>query len=197
MGKSFDISNSKEYLEHLLDPSFTELGKEPTSSRLAIVAAITCWHLHDWVWAEHKTRLRATLGFHSKEDFVGYLVANCPAFEAIQGIANGSKHFRSEQREAARAGRVAAHTSEAIAKEAATHRKHAQARDAWNPATQPTWLTDQVFSEKIQPALAQASASAIAKRIAVSRWYAGRIREGYRPHPRHWLALAALVGIER
>jgi len=95
----------------------------------------------------------------------------------------------------ARAGRVAGHTPEAIAKGAATHRKHAQARTAWNPAKQPTWLTEQVFSEKIQPALAQASASAIAKRIGVSRWYAGRIREGYRPHPRHWLALAQLVGI--
>jgi CRISPR-associated endonuclease Cas1 len=97
--------------------------------------------------------------------------------------------------EAARAGRVAGHTPEALAKEAATHRKHGQARAAWNPAKQPPWLTEQVFSEKIQPALANASATAIAKRIGVSRWYAGRIREGYRPHPRHWLALAVLVGV--
>jgi CRISPR-associated endonuclease Cas1 len=96
--------------------------------------------------------------------------------------------------EIAKAGRVAGHTPEAIAKEAATHRKHAQARAAWNPAKQPSWLTGQVFSEKIQPPLAQASATAIAKRIGVSRWYAGRIREGYRPHPRHWLMLAQLVG---
>jgi CRISPR-associated endonuclease Cas1 len=96
--------------------------------------------------------------------------------------------------EAARAGRVAGHTPEAIAKQTATHRKHVQARAAWNPAKQPAWLTEQVFSEKIQPALAQASASAIAKRIGVSRWYAGRIREGYRPHPRHWEALAELAG---
>jgi CRISPR-associated endonuclease Cas1 len=97
--------------------------------------------------------------------------------------------------EAARAGRVAGHTPEAIAKEAATHRKHAQARAAWNPAKQPAWLTERVFSEKIQPALARASATSIAKRIGVSRWYAGRIREGYCPHPRHWLALARLVGV--
>jgi hypothetical protein len=60
---------------------------------------------------------------------------------------------------------------------------------------QPEWLTERVFSEKIQPALAKASASAIAKRIGVSRWYAGRIREGYRPHPRHWEALVELVKI--
>ena len=98
--------------------------------------------------------------------------------------------------EVARAGRVAGHSPEAIAKEAATHHKHAQARAAWNPAMRPAWLTEQLFSEKIQPALAQASATAIAKRIGVSRWYAGRIREGYRPHPRHWQALAELVGIQ-
>ena len=97
--------------------------------------------------------------------------------------------------EAARAGRVAGHTPKAIAKEAATHRKHAQAKAAWNPAKQPSWLTEQFFSEKIQPVLAQASATAIAKRIGVSRWYAGHIREGYRPHPRHWQALAEFAGV--
>ena len=50
-------------------------------------------------------------------------------------------------------------------------------------------------SEKIQPLLVSLSASAIARHISVSRWYAGRIREGYRPHPRHWKALAELVGV--
>ena len=97
--------------------------------------------------------------------------------------------------EAARAGRITGHTPEAIAKEAATHRRHAVARRRWESTDQPAWLTEQVFSVKIQPALAKASATAIAKRIGVSRWYAGRIREGYRPHPRHWLGLAELVGM--
>lgn len=97
--------------------------------------------------------------------------------------------------EVAKVGRIAGHTPEAIAKESATHRKHALARAAWNPAKQPEWLTEQVFSEKIQPALARASATAVAKKIGVSRSYAGRIQEGYRPHPRHWNALAKLVGL--
>jgi hypothetical protein len=60
---------------------------------------------------------------------------------------------------------------------------------------QPAWLTAEVYSKKIQPLLAGISTSAIRSRIGVSRWYAGRIREGYRPHPRHWLALAELAGI--
>jgi hypothetical protein len=97
--------------------------------------------------------------------------------------------------EVARAGRIAGHTPEAIAKEALTQRRHAQARSAWTPASQPAWLSEQVYAEKIQPLLAGISSSVIAKRIGVSRWYAGRIRQGYRPHPRHWEALAELTGI--
>ena len=49
--------------------------------------------------------------------------------------------------------------------------------------------------EKIQPLLASTSARAIARQISVSRWCAGRIREGYRPHPRHWQALGELIGL--
>ena len=45
-------------------------------------------------------------------------------------------------------------------------------------------LSDKFYSERVQPLLAAMSASAIARRISVSRCYAGRIREGYRPHPR-------------
>ena len=45
------------------------------------------------------------------------------------------------------------------------------------------------------PLLAGIVSSAIASRIGVSRWYAGRTRQGYCPHPRHWLVLAGLVGL--
>jgi hypothetical protein len=64
----------------------------------------------------------------------------------------------------------------------------------WKPSSQPAWLTAEIYHYKIQPLLAKASSSAIAAKIGVSRWYAGRIRRGYLPHPRHWLALAKLVG---
>jgi hypothetical protein len=52
-----------------------------------------------------------------------------------------------------------------------------------------------LFSQKVQPLLASVSTSVIRSRIGVSRWYAGRIRQGYRPHPRHWRALAELVRV--
>jgi hypothetical protein len=97
--------------------------------------------------------------------------------------------------DAARLGREAAREPEARAKHSATRKRHAQACSAWDPSSQPAWLAAKLYSEKIQPLLAQASASAIANRIGISRWYAGRIREGYVPHPRHWQALAKLVGV--
>jgi len=56
-------------------------------------------------------------------------------------------------------------------------------------------LREKFYAEKIQAKLAALSTSHIASRLGVSRWYAGRIRERYRPHPRHWEALAQLVGL--
>ena len=97
--------------------------------------------------------------------------------------------------DAARIGRETANGPEAQMRRATTQRKNALAQHAWKPSDQPAWLTEKVYSEKVQPVIAAMSASAIARQISVSRWYAGRIREGYRPHPRHWEALAKLVGV--
>ena len=97
--------------------------------------------------------------------------------------------------DAARIGRKTANGNEAQLKRASTQRKNALAQHAWKPSDQPAWLTEEFYSERIQPLLAAISASAIARQISVSRWYAGRIREGYRPHPRHWRALAELLSV--
>ena len=110
--------------------------------------------------------------------------ANCAIEGATERLVN-----------AARIGRVAARTPEVLAKQADSQRRHSRARSSWDKSSQPAWLTPELFSQKIQPLLAQMSSSAIARQISVSRWYAGRIREGYRPHPRHREALAGLVGI--
>jgi hypothetical protein len=99
---------------------------------------------------------------------------------------------------AALVGRQTAQSPEAQLKRANTQRKNALAQHAWKPSENPSWLTDKFYSAKVQPLLAAMSASAIARRISVSRWYAGRIREGrHRAHPRHWRALAELVCVSR
>jgi hypothetical protein len=96
---------------------------------------------------------------------------------------------------AAKLGRVAAQGPEARAKHVASRKRNAQAQSAWDESSQPAWLTAELFSRKIQPLLADVSTSMIRSRIGVSRWYASRIRQGYRPHPRLWEALAGLVDV--
>lgn len=112
---------------------------------------------------------------------------------ATCAIPNATEHLVS----GARLGRIAAQSQEARAKHAESERRHAQARASWDPATQPAWLTENLFSQKIQPLLASVSSSAIRSTIGVSHWYASKIRQGYRPHPRHWQVLAELVGLLR
>ncbi len=110
--------------------------------------------------------------------------ANCAVTPATERFVN-----------AARIGRVAARSPEARARHAESERRHAKARASWDASSQPAWLTSEVYSQKIQPLLAGVSTSAIRSRIGVSRWYASRMRQGYRPHPRHWQVLAELVGV--
>jgi CRISPR-associated endonuclease Cas1 len=97
--------------------------------------------------------------------------------------------------EAGRIGRIAGHTQEALAKEGRSQRRHAKARSLWKASGQASWLTPEFYSDKIQPPLSRISTSTIASRIGVSRWYAGRLRQGYRPHPRHWQKLANLTAV--
>jgi hypothetical protein len=95
----------------------------------------------------------------------------------------------------ARIGRNFNRTPEARAKEGQQQRQHSKARNAWTISGHPAWLTEQVYDQKIQPLLAPMTNKMVAEQIGVSKAFAGRIRRGYRPHPRHWLALAKLVGV--
>ena len=99
--------------------------------------------------------------------------------------------------DAARIGRQTANGPEAQAKRSLKARKNALAQHSWNPSDQPKWLTPELFTQKIQPFLASVPMSAIRSTLGVSKWYASKIRQGYRPHARHWVALAAMAGISR
>lgn len=106
-----------------------------------------------------------------------------------------SQHMSEERMpDVARLGRLAAQKPEAQAKRSATQRINGLARYAWKPSEQPNWLTEQFYVTTIQPVLASLSGAAIAKTLRVSRAYANHIRKGRLPHPRHWRALARLVG---
>jgi CRISPR-associated endonuclease Cas1 len=93
-------------------------------------------------------------------------------------------------------GVIARRSPEVLTRQSATRRRHARAEATWKPSDQPEWLTARVYREQIQPGLVNVSARRLAATLGVSRRYAISLRAGrYRPHPRHWSTLAALVGV--
>lgn len=108
----------------------------------------------------------------------------------VQGASSGWGLALAHER-----ARIAGRTPEAQRKRGNTQRQHRQSQSEWSQATQPEWLSEAFYAKEIQPKLPALSSSFIASRLGVSRCYAGRIRHGYRPHPRHWHALADLVEV--
>ena len=77
-----------------------------------------------------------------------------------------------------------------------TQKRHDAEQKAWDPGRHPSWLTEEVYREKIQPLLKGISTSAMAKALDMGWSYASELRKGRKlPHPRHWLKLAELVGV--
>ncbi len=94
------------------------------------------------------------------------------------------------------AGRKAAQRPESLAKRSATQRMHKRAIQNWTPSDLPNWLTRDVYVKRVQPALASVAKSRIRSALGVSDPYSSAIQAGKRvPHPRHWQALAGLVGV--
>jgi hypothetical protein len=103
---------------------------------------------------------------------------------------------REKMLEVARRGRIASKSPESRARVAVTQRRQQTARWSWQSSNQPSWLTEEVYTNKIQPRLVSATLSEIASAIDVSIPYASEIRKGKRqPHPRHWQKLARLSGV--
>jgi hypothetical protein len=76
--------------------------------------------------------------------------------------------------------------------------EHAVALTWWSPASQPSWLTEKFYLERVQPELPAIRVLDLASALSVSNSYAALIRSGKKkPHPRHWQTLAKLVGVER
>jgi CRISPR-associated endonuclease Cas1 len=83
------------------------------------------------------------------------------------------------------------------ARRAAAQRRHKAALRHWNPRTLPKWLTEIFYLQQIQPQLVRVPLKVLCNELGVSRPFASSLRTGTRrPHPRHWLALATLVGIK-
>jgi hypothetical protein len=96
---------------------------------------------------------------------------------------------------AASQGRIVSHTAQAEFKRSQTQLANQASRRAWSASDQPTRLTAEFYSEKIQPLVSALSGRALARHLKVSHGYAIEIRNGRVPHPRHWLTLTTLLKV--
>lgn len=105
--------------------------------------------------------------------------------------------FATEQITKASEERAGCHVSPvAQAQRAETKRLNDRAVKNWDRGSQPEWLTPEAYATKIQPRLGAIRPTEIMRAIGVSWMYASHIRRGLkRPHPRHWVKLAELVGV--
>jgi hypothetical protein len=98
--------------------------------------------------------------------------------------------------EVAHVGRQVARTPKVKARVSRLLSGHAVANTWWNPADMPGWLTEEYYSKEIERRLKLLTVHEIANAIKVSHAYAAIVRAGKRrPHPRHWQAMADLVGV--
>jgi hypothetical protein len=73
---------------------------------------------------------------------------------------------------------------------------HAVANSWWDTSSLPSWLNEECYVQKIQPQLRAIKVREISEVMHISKPYAALIRSSRRrPHPRHWEALAKLVGV--
>ena len=87
-----------------------------------------------------------------------------------------------------------ARPSAIVRRQAVMSHRLASAEAGWKPSDQPTWLTEQVYREQVQPRLARISPARLAAALGITKQNAIDVCLGrHRPHPRHWQTLAALV----
>jgi len=107
-----------------------------------------------------------------------------------------SRDIAWERIELAKVGRTAALRPDALRKHSETQRRHEAAKRGWRSAQKSWWPDESTYIREIQPRLASITISTISSTLGVCESYAADIRAGrHRPHPRHWQALAQLVGV--
>lgn len=88
MSYSFDIKTSIDLYYELIK-KINEYNKNKISSGNAVICAILCWHIVEWIYQEYTDQLVA---YDSKRKFQDEIKKQCPSLDYMQDIANGSKH---------------------------------------------------------------------------------------------------------
>jgi hypothetical protein len=97
------IDTHREFRRSVVEPDFRDFVADKGDLRKAWHCAGSLFHLHDWVYAAHKSSIDAKYTFVDDKGqtqpvscaahFANSLGQKHPDFQLIRGIANSSKHF--------------------------------------------------------------------------------------------------------
>ncbi len=106
----------------------------------------------------------------------------------------GRETSRVKLIEVAKLGRLIGHSAESRKKQSETMKRHEISKREWKSTPKPSCPSEKTYIEEIQPRLSTVTIAKIASTLGISEPYAAGVRAGkYRPHPRHWWALAGLA----
>jgi len=93
----FEIKTAEHFLKKFID-DYEDFKNNPESTRHALNAIMTGYHLHEWVWGdkvEKNSSLMKKMGVENRKlsGFRNWIRGECPEFEIARAITNGSKHF--------------------------------------------------------------------------------------------------------
>jgi hypothetical protein len=93
------FTTAADFFRGMLEPNYREFLRDQTDLRLAFNAAISLFHMADWVFHTRTDQIRGTFKFKDRpvgavRDFCNVLEQINPDFGRIRGIANASKHLR-------------------------------------------------------------------------------------------------------
>jgi hypothetical protein len=83
------LNSVEEYWNHVVIPNFQAFRASPTPNS-TYLAALSLWHIQDWVWHDQNPGLHAH-GWAFKK-FRKELLKACPQLGWLQDIANAGKH---------------------------------------------------------------------------------------------------------
>src|SRR5690349_21088839 len=98
-----EFRTATDYWSEMVEPDYRDCLAKPDDLRAAFHAAISLFHMHDWVWRTHEASVRGSFTFtdrvgvtasvHDAASFANALEQQCPDFGRVRGIANAAKHL--------------------------------------------------------------------------------------------------------
>ncbi|MGI9609394.1 MAG: hypothetical protein ACR2NL_03770 [Acidimicrobiia bacterium] len=95
-----DMTGPEALLEKL-HAERADVSADPLSTRHAMNASLTAWHMTTWVWKhrikhnwDYRSQLRLGRGGHG--EFVAAVMKQCPELSTMEGVSNATKHLALE-----------------------------------------------------------------------------------------------------